>query len=55
MCVSYCYGANLAIQFADIDYVDNHEDGASNIAKINQITFQTNSEPLDDLEIEEEG
>ena len=40
----------LAIQFADIDYDDNYEDGASNNAKINQLTFQTNSEPLDKSE-----
>ncbi len=52
--------ANFAIQFADINYDDNYEDGTSKSAKINQLTFQTNSEPLDeseptdDSEVEEE-
>ena len=36
----------LAIQFADIDYDDKYEGGASNSAKINQLTFQKNSEQL---------
>lgn len=52
--------AKLVIQFVDMLYDDNYEGGASNSAKINQLTFQKNSEllvksePTDNSQVEEE-
>ena len=52
--------AKLVIQFVDMVYDDNYERGASNSAKINQLTFQKNSEllvksePTDNSQVEEE-
>ena len=40
----------VLIMIADIDYDDNYEGGALYCAKINQLTFQTKSEPLDESE-----
>ncbi|CAN5467601.1 hypothetical protein BH18THE2_BH18THE2_13520 [soil metagenome] len=40
----------MLIIIADIDYDDNYEDGASDSAEVNQLTFQTKSEPLDESE-----
>ncbi|MFZ0697724.1 MAG: hypothetical protein WAM88_11360 [Nitrososphaeraceae archaeon] len=48
------------LSFVDIVYDDNYEGGASNSAKINQLTFQKNSEllvksdPTDNSQVEEE-
>jgi hypothetical protein len=52
--------AKLVIQFVYMVYDDNYEGGASNSAKINQLTFQKNSEllvksePTDNSQVEEE-
>ena len=52
--------AKVVIQFVDIVYDDNYEGGASNSAKIKQLTFQKNSEllvksePTDNSQVEED-
>ena len=52
--------AKLVIQFVDMVYDDNYERGASNSAKINQLTFQkksellVKSEPTDNSQVEDE-